>query len=60
MVWKPSPFFEETNSINVGTAAVIGPGVKIAAGSVIGSQAYVSKDITEPGIYVGVPAVKKK
>ena len=45
---------------HVGTAAVIGPGVKIAAGSVIGSQAYVSKDITEPGIYVGVPAVKKK
>ena len=45
---------------HVGTAAVIGPGVKIAAGSVIGSNAYVAKDITEPGIYVGVPAVKKK
>lgn len=45
---------------HVGTAAVIGPGVKIAPGSVIGSQAYVSKDITEPGIYIGAPAVKKK
>lgn len=44
---------------HVGTAAVIGPGVKIAPQSTIGAQAYVSKDIIEPGIYVGVPAVKK-
>lgn len=44
---------------HIGTAAVIGPGVKIAPNSVIGAQAYVSKDITEAGVYVGVPAVKK-
>jgi len=44
---------------HVGTAAVIGPGVKIAPNSIIGAQAYASKDITEPGIYVGVPAVRK-
>ena len=44
---------------HVGTAAVIGPGVKIAANSVIGAQAYVSKDITEAGVYVGVPAERK-
>lgn len=45
---------------HVGTASVIGPGVKIAPHSIIGAQAYVSKDITEAGIYVGVPAVKKQ
>ncbi len=45
---------------HVGTAAVIGPGVKIAANSVIGAQGYVSKDITEAGVYVGVPAERKK
>jgi acetyltransferase-like isoleucine patch superfamily enzyme len=45
---------------HVGTAAVLGPGVKIAPNSVIGTQSYVSKDITEAGIYAGVPAVKKK
>jgi acetyltransferase-like isoleucine patch superfamily enzyme len=44
---------------HVGTAAVVGPGVKIAPGSVIGAQAYVSKDINEAGVYVGVPALKK-
>jgi UDP-2-acetamido-3-amino-2,3-dideoxy-glucuronate N-acetyltransferase len=44
---------------HVGTAAVIGPGVKIAPHTTIGAQAYVSKDIVEAGIYVGVPAVKK-
>jgi acetyltransferase-like isoleucine patch superfamily enzyme len=44
---------------HVGTAAVIGAGVKIVPGSVIGAQAYVSKDINEAGVYVGVPAVKK-
>ncbi len=45
---------------HVGTAAVIGPGIKIAPNSVIGAQAYVSHDITEPGVYTGVPAVKIK
>lgn len=45
---------------HVGTAAVIAPGVKIVANTVIGAQAYVSKHITEPGIYVGVPAGIKK
>jgi len=44
---------------HIGTAAVIGPGVKIAPNSVVGAQAYVSRNITEAGVYVGVPAVKK-
>lgn len=45
---------------HIGTAAVIGPGVKIGPKVIIGAQAYVSKDIAEAGIYVGVPAVKMK
>ena len=45
---------------HIGTAAVIGPGVKIVPDTVVGAQAYVSKDITEAGVYVGVPAVKLK
>ena len=44
---------------HVGTAAVIGPGVKIVPNCIIGAQAYVSRNITEPGTYVGVPAAKK-
>jgi acetyltransferase-like isoleucine patch superfamily enzyme len=42
----------------IGTAAVIGPGVKIGKKVVIGSMAYVSKDCLEPGTYIGVPAKK--
>jgi len=47
------------NGSHLGTAAVIGPGIKIVSNSVIGAQAYVSKNITESGIYVGIPAAKK-
>ena len=43
---------------HVGTAAVIGPGVNIAPNSVIGVNAYVNKNISEAGTYVGVPARK--
>jgi UDP-N-acetylglucosamine acyltransferase len=44
----------------VGTNVVLGPAVKIAPNSVIGAMAYVSQDCTEPGMYVGIPARKKK
>jgi acetyltransferase-like isoleucine patch superfamily enzyme len=40
----------------IGTNAVIGPGLMIAPGTVVGSLAFVDKDIEEPGIYVGIPA----
>jgi acetyltransferase-like isoleucine patch superfamily enzyme len=40
----------------IGTGAVLGPGVSIADGCVIGSLAYVSKDLMTKGVYVGVPA----
>lgn len=39
-----------------GTNASVIPGIKIAAGAVIGAGAVVTRDITEPGTYVGVPA----
>lgn len=45
---------------HIGTAAVLGPGIMIAPEVVIGAMAFVSKDCTEKGIYVGVPAVKIK
>lgn len=40
----------------IGSNAVIKEGVKICDDVVIGAGAVVVKDITEPGIYVGVPA----
>ena len=46
----------------IGTAVVLGPGVKIQKDVVVGSMAYVSSDLLEKGIYVGIPAkmVKRK
>ena len=43
---------------HIGTNAVIGPAVKIAAGSVIGALAYVNRNIEEQGVYIGAPARK--
>ncbi len=42
----------------IGTAATILPGVSICDGVTIGAGAVVTKNITEPGVYVGVPAIK--
>lgn len=44
------------DSAFIGTAVVLGPGVKIEKGVVVGSMAYVDKDLSEKGIYVGIPA----
>lgn len=41
---------------HIGTNAVIGHGIKIAPGTVIGALSLVTKDIEEPGVYVGIPA----
>jgi sugar O-acyltransferase (sialic acid O-acetyltransferase NeuD family) len=43
----------------IGTNAVILPGVKICDNVVIGAGAVVTKSITEPGTYVGVPAKRR-
>lgn len=40
----------------VGAGAVINQNLRIASGAVIGSGAVVTRDIVEPGTYVGVPA----
>lgn len=42
----------------IGTNAVILPNVTICNDVIIGAGAVVTKDITEPGTYVGVPAMK--
>ena len=42
----------------IGAGATISNNVNICAGCVIGAGAVVVKDITEPGTYVGVPAIK--
>jgi sugar O-acyltransferase (sialic acid O-acetyltransferase NeuD family) len=40
----------------VGAGAVIVHGVRIAEGCVIGAGAVVTRDLAEPGTYVGIPA----
>ncbi len=40
----------------IGAGAVILPGIKIANKTIIGAGAVVTRDVFEPGTYVGVPA----
>lgn len=47
------------NNVSIGTNSTILP-VKICDNVVIGAGSVVTKDITEPGIYVGNPAKKIK
>ncbi len=47
------------NHCMIGSNTVINNNLKITSGVVLGSATVVIKDITEPGIYVGQPAVKK-
>lgn len=44
----------------IGTAAVLGPGIKIGSEVVIGAMSYANRDCLDPGVYVGVPAKKKE
>lgn len=48
------------SNVNIGTAAVLGPGVSICAGTTIGALSFVNRDITVPGTYGGVPAKRIK
>jgi len=52
--WKPTII---GNHVSIGTNATILP-VSICDHAVIGAGSVVTKDITEPGIYVGNPARK--
>lgn len=49
---------EVGHDVIIGAGATIRNGIKICSGAVIGMGAVVISDITEPGKYVGVPAVK--
>ncbi|TDO26662.1 acyltransferase [Sediminibacterium goheungense] len=51
--WKPTHIGDH---VSIGSNATILP-VSICHGAVIGAGAVVAKDITEPGIYAGNPAV---
>src|SRR5213080_1556282 len=51
-LWRPTKL---GNQVSIGTNATILP-VTICNKVVIGAGAVVSKDITEPGVYVGSPA----
>lgn len=48
------------NQVLIGSHATIKQGVQIADGVVVGAHAYVHRNITEAGIYTGVPARKFK
>ena len=54
--WKPTSI---GNHVSIGSNATILP-VQICDNAVIGAGAVVTKDITEPGIYMGNPAKKKR
>ena len=55
---KPGTYIGK--NAHIGTAAVLGPNVKIADNVVVGALAFVSKNCLEEGIYVGVPAKRMK
>lgn len=42
----------------IGAGATVINGVNICGGAVIGAGAVVTRDVTEPGVYAGVPALK--
>lgn len=44
----------------IGVGATVKDSIKICSGVIVGAGAVVVKDITEPGIYVGCPAVKMR
>ncbi|ABI47668.1 acetyltransferase [Synechococcus sp. CC9311] len=44
------------SSVFVGTGAVILPGLHVQSGTIIGAGSVVTKDILDPGIWVGSPA----
>lgn len=59
-----APDRSNVRGIRIGRGAFLGDdvkilnGVKVAAGTILGANAVVTKDIDEPGVYIGVPAKK--
>lgn len=48
------------NMVNIGANATILPGVVICSDVTVGAGAVVTRDITEPGTYIGLPAQQLK
>ena len=48
------------DNVQIGAGAIILPGVTITNNVIIGAGCVVSKNITQSGIYVGIPAKKIK
>jgi UDP-3-O-[3-hydroxymyristoyl] glucosamine N-acyltransferase len=44
----------------IGTNVTLGAGLRIAAKTIVGSKAMVTRDIEEAGVYVGVPATLQR
>ena len=44
------------DGVFIGTAAVLGPNIKIIPGCIIGANSFVNKSCLERGVYVGNPA----
>lgn len=55
---KDNPMFVIEESLQVGANTVLLGPLKIKGPSIIGAMSLVTRDITEPGIYVGIPAVR--
>ena len=46
------------DNVWIGAHVVVLPGVRITAGAIVGANSTVTRNLTEPGVYVGSPASK--
>ncbi|WP_232338748.1 acyltransferase [Gallaecimonas pentaromativorans] len=44
------------DNVQIGAAAIVLPGVSIVDNVIVGAGSIVTKDLTEPGVYIGSPA----
>lgn len=56
----PDPFFDLHGNVSIGANSVVLGPVKIVGPTIIGALTLVTHDITEPGVYVGIPAKRLK
>ncbi|HBQ4551752.1 TPA: N-acetyltransferase, partial [Escherichia coli] len=47
-------------NVQLGAGAIVLPGVEICSNIIVGAGAIVTKNLEEPGVYVGQPARKIK
>ncbi|EJI7544821.1 hypothetical protein NGW34_004960, partial [Escherichia coli] len=48
------------DNVQLGAGAIVLPGVEICSNIIVGAGAIVTKNLEEPGVYVGQPARKIK